>query len=604
MITAKRSFCWLSLLIIISGCARIVPFKELPVKRPWDIEQKEFHRGLWVRAVSIASPDSITRIIQIAEKLGITDIYVQVVVAGYAYYSSHILPRSQYLAEVSGSEYDPLDALIIAVKYKPIRIHAWVNALLVWSLRDPPDSARHVLYTHPEWFINDINRKSMADYSYEEWSDFGLEGLYLNPAHPEVQEHIENIGREIVSNYPVAGIHLDFIRYPGPFWGLPENDTSALFAGFEGHTLRWLNLTRYPQLAFPLRWMTWHYWKINKQKEKTIFQLVKGVQSTVQEHAMNRECILTAAVFANPSTARYRFAQNWLEWEETLDYPVVMSYTQDILLFSDILKFTHSHRADAVFGIGFLWPDMEDEAYWQVKEARKNHARGICFFDYTAVDTIIDYKRIRSKQTIEPNSLFKDTSRYEPVTGVFIEVPDKMLIEKGRDMLVSEEDIEFTEYLYSLSLDVDNDLLRMDLSRGRFQEMIKQDIAAFKFLDSLIFPLSDPIIEPPTREVDYEFLPWGEEDSAVVIERARKMKTLTQHTIVHPDGMNRLARAAFNAEKNKRETCIARIGVYVFEVTEIHKREKNVAQDSIHNDLLSVYKNWTLREKINTVLHR
>jgi len=138
---------WLSLAAIIMGCVHIVPSEKMPEKKPLYLEQKEFHRGLWVRAVSTASPDSITRIIQIAEKLGVTDIYVQVVVAGYAYYDSQLLPRSQYLSEVSGSRYDPLDALIKAVKNRPIRIHAWVNALLVWSLKEQPDSARHVLYT-------------------------------------------------------------------------------------------------------------------------------------------------------------------------------------------------------------------------------------------------------------------------------------------------------------------------------------------------------------------------------------------------------------------------------------------------------------------------
>ncbi len=595
---------WLSLAVIITGCAHVVPSQKMAERKILTVEQKEFQRGLWVRAVSTASPDSITRIIQVAEKLGVTDIYVQVVVAGYAYYGSQILPRSQYLSEIAGSRYDPLDALIKAVKNRRIRIHAWVNALLVWSLKEPPDSARHVLYTHPEWFISNINRKSMANYSYKEWSDLVLEGLYLNPALPEVQEHVKSICAEIASNYPVAGVHLDFIRYPGTLWGLPENDTSSLFAGLDGYTLRWLNLTRYPQLPFPLRWKTWHYWKISEQRERAIFQVIERVRSAIRESAVNPKCVLTAAVFANPSTARYNFAQNWMKWGEMLDYPVVMSYTQDILLFSDIIQFAHRHRSDAVFGIGFLWPDREDEAYWQVKEARKNNARGICFFDYTALDTMLDYEKIRGKKTAELDSLFKDTSRYEPVADVFTEVPDRMLIDEGRDMLISGEDIEFTEYLYSLSLDADRDLMRMDLSRGRFQENIREDIAAFKYLDSVIFPLSDKLIEPPHRKVAYEFLPWGTEDSVVVIEKAQKMKKLTQHATVYPDGMSRLARAAFDAEPSKKETCVARNGVYVFEVQEIHTGRNNVARTSVEDSLLPVHIYWTLREKTNKALYR
>lgn len=595
---------WLSLAVIITGCAHMVPSQKTAERKTFYAEQRQFHRGLWVRAVSTASPDSITRIIQVAEKLGVTDIYVQVVVAGYAYYTSQILPRSQYLSEIAGPWYDPLDALIKAVRTRPLRIHAWVNALLVWSLKEPPDSVRHMLYQHPEWFINDVNRRSMADYSYEEWSDLVLEGLYLDPALPEVQEHVKDICGEIAGNYPVAGIHLDFVRYPGTLWGLPENDTSALFAGIDGHTLRWLNLTRYPQLPFQLRWKTWHYWKINQQRENAIFHVIEGVSSTIREAAANPKCVLTAAVFADPSAARYRFAQNWLKWGKILDYPVVMSYTQDILLFSEILEFTHTHRSDAVFGIGFLWPDMEDEAYWQVKEARKNNAHGVCFFDYTTLDTIVEYKEIRGKETVEPDSQFKDTSRYKPIADVFTEVPDTMFIEKGRSMLVSGEDTEFTEYLYSLSLDAGRDLMRMDLSQDKFQKSITEDIAAFEYLDSVIFPLTDQLIVPPHREVAYEFVPWGAEDSAVVIEKAQKMKKLTQHATVYPDGMDRLARAAFDAEPGKKETCVARNGVYVFEVKEIHEGGRTVTRDSVEDSLLPMHVQWTIREKVNKVLYR
>ncbi len=81
--------------------------------------------------MSIASPDSIPRIIQVAENLRITDIYVQVVVGGYSYYKSEILPRSEYLAKISGFNYDPLDSLIKSFHKKNINVHAWVNAMLI-----------------------------------------------------------------------------------------------------------------------------------------------------------------------------------------------------------------------------------------------------------------------------------------------------------------------------------------------------------------------------------------------------------------------------------------------------------------------------------------
>ncbi|MEO0158660.1 MAG: family 10 glycosylhydrolase, partial [candidate division WOR-3 bacterium] len=115
-----------------------------------------FQKGMWVRASSAASPDSISGIISLAEEMGITDIYYQAVVGGYAYYKSSILPRSQYLSRVSDPDYDPLDSLIKAAHQKGIRVHAWVNSLLVWSGDEPPESTSHIIYSHPDWSLRDV----------------------------------------------------------------------------------------------------------------------------------------------------------------------------------------------------------------------------------------------------------------------------------------------------------------------------------------------------------------------------------------------------------------------------------------------------------------
>ena len=69
-----------------------------------------FQRGMWVRASCLAFPDSLSKIMAVAEDMSVTDIYAQVVVSGYAYYRSKILPRSQYLARISGADYEPLQA--------------------------------------------------------------------------------------------------------------------------------------------------------------------------------------------------------------------------------------------------------------------------------------------------------------------------------------------------------------------------------------------------------------------------------------------------------------------------------------------------------------
>ena len=42
------------------------------------------------------------------------------------------------------------------------------------------------------------------------------EACYLSPSAPGVAVHLEEVVRELVRRYPVDGLHLDFIRYPGP----------------------------------------------------------------------------------------------------------------------------------------------------------------------------------------------------------------------------------------------------------------------------------------------------------------------------------------------------------------------------------------------------
>ncbi|UCG91664.1 MAG: family 10 glycosylhydrolase [candidate division WOR-3 bacterium] len=560
----------------------------------------EFQHGLWVRASSIAHGDSMFKVVERATELGVTDIYAQVVIAGYAYYDSDILPRSQYLSRVSEPEYDPLDSLIRTVRSKPIRVHAWVNALLVWSLDEPPDSMSHVLYSHPEWFLTDVHKRRMAHYTHQQWESFGLEGLFLDPYQHEVREYLASVCGEIARKYPVDGIHLDFIRYPGTLWGLPDTDEAMIFAGLEADTLRWLNLTRYPRLSFYLRWMVWHYSLLNQTKEQTIFQTVEHVRRSIEKNALNKNCVLSAAVFANPSLAQYRFAQGWWRWGEVLDFPVVMSYTQDIRLFTDFVDFGLTHRRDAVFGIGFLWPHMEAEAFWQEEAVNQKLGQGVCYFDYTNIDTMVDVKKLKVQGTID--STLIDTTRYSVVDNVFTDSANPCLVEDGEAYVSWGDDLEFSAFLLSMSLNPERDLARMNMSREDFIEQIRKDEAAFQSLDKAVFPLGDELIEPPRRVVSYTFLPW-EEDSAAIREQALQVKRFAHQEILYPRAMDHFARAVFGAEKGRHEICETAEGIYVFRVERMLSGGKKVWRKDIKLPLLPVYENWTIQMRFRTKLY-
>lgn len=594
----KKTLLLLCGFLLVLSCTRAVVRPQPPELKPLEISRRGFHRGMWVRGVSIACPDSVTRIISVAQRLGITDIYVQAVVAGYAYYNSGLLPRSQYLSEISGPNYDPLAALMQAAHKKSIRVHAWVNALLVWSLRDPPDSLRHAVYTHPEWFISNIYKRSILDYTYQEWNDRKLEGLYLDPSQQEVQTHLAAICAEIVAHYPVASIHLDFIRYPGALWGLPEHDRAALFAG-NRMTLQWMDLTRYPQLPLEQRWRAWQFWKLNEHRESILFETVRQARNAIKTSAMDPRCALTAAVFANPGVARYQFGQNWMNWQEVIDYPVIMSYTQDVDLFAAYVHHALKHRRDAIFGIGFLWPDMEAEAYYEVGYVRKQNGAGVAFFDFTALDTLVDYALFANAHTVPYDSLLRDTNRYRRVNSVFND-QNAVLTERGSPLFIPGEELAFCAFLLSLSTDAQRDFARMDLNQWQFLEKLHDDVAAFKYLDAFVFPIGDTLVEPPYRDIAYSLTVHS---GISIMETQASVNTgnAEKHMRIYENAADPFVRAVFETPIGKQETYQGPKGIYSFVVKRVSAGGKLVTRNSIEPDVLPLFLNWTIQKKLSQI---
>ncbi len=575
------------LLFIGLGC-----FEPLFACKP-EISVK-FIRGLWVRAAATAAPDSIPRIIELVDELGITDLFVQVVVGGYAYYHSKYLPRSQYLSRIGPEDYTPLDSLLKSLSKRPVRVHAWVNTFLVWSMSSPPDSQTHLYYTHPGWFIRDVNNHSIVDYPFISWLDMNLEGLYLDPEKDSVREFLSEICKEISYKFPVAGVHLDFVRYPGALFGLDQTDESALLAGKDENSLGWLSLFRYPGLKFIQRWRVWHYWKINKLREQNITRFVSEVRTKLR-----KGCLLSAAVFAQPGVARYRFAQNWIQWDD-LDLPVIMSYTRDVKKFEKIVKYTLGKRPDAVFGIGILWPDMEDEVLWQVKLVKKSGGAGISFFDYTTIrDTIFDLTRC-GVDVIDKNALFMDTTSYRP-DSIIIEPPDSVWAALGRKEVSRGEDLEFAGFLLALSLDPIQDIERLHLSQKDFINFIRDDIAAFRYLDKKIFPLDDTLIQPPGVVIKYSFIPGEELNTNRVINPDSMSGKLEHEVFIYPEAGNKFVSNVFKSDTTTVNLFSTTRGLYIYKVIKKIKGGGRVLQHNVKTEEMPIHKYWTINNRLTSL---
>ena len=176
-----------------------------------------YDRYLWVIRDVLKSKRSIDDMVNFAIEKNINHLFVQVRGRGDSFYESQFTSRSQILSE---GEFDPLAYLLDTANGKGINIHAWVNVYILWSSKSLPNDERHILHMQQQWLD-----------TTEEWPvDVGKkldivavnnnnEGLFLSPNHPDVNGYLIKVFRELITNYDIDGLHLDYIRYQEAEYG-------------------------------------------------------------------------------------------------------------------------------------------------------------------------------------------------------------------------------------------------------------------------------------------------------------------------------------------------------------------------------------------------
>lgn len=350
-------------------------------------------RALWVVRDAMVSPESIARVVNDAVEGGFNTLLVQVRGRGDAFYRSKLIPRAEQLSR-QPSHFDPLQTTIELARQQGLKVHAWINLLLVSSLARLPRSREHVALRHPDWLLtpSDLVRKvrSLPDgdprqlslrsqYFHEQKA---AEGLFLDPALPEVQVHLLKMVGELVSSYQIDGLHLDYVRYPGtdPAYGLgaitqfvrslPERPI-----GPEGlSTAQSLTIAgQYPQ--------EWNQFRRNQ-----VTRLVSRIQHKVSQE--DPQILLSAAVVADPNRAYNSCLQDWQQWLKAgiLDVVCPMSYTPRAMVFEDWIRTASqtSSQSRLWAGIGAYKLDGAG-IIEQVKLSRRLDADGFVIFSYNTL---------------------------------------------------------------------------------------------------------------------------------------------------------------------------------------------------------------------------
>ncbi len=343
-------------------------------------------RGMWVVRDSLASPQSVHKVIVTASKYHINALFVQVRGRGDAWYNSPYEPRAERLAG-QPLNFDPLEQMIREAHAAGIQVHAWLNTFLTWSGPKAPQSPQHLWNAHRDWFARDRQGRC---------SPIGTnscEGAFLQPSSPAVQEHLHRVFTDVAARYDVDGIQFDYCRYASTDYDFSPatlnrfrddmssqcspDEASRLDAHLKSDKLAYVH-------AFGKQWADW--------RRSQVTALVAKVSQTAKAAKPYLE--VSAAVFPDANEAFAVRGQDWRGWLKAgyLDAVALMAYDKNT---DRVLRQTREAVAAAgdrhvYTGVGAWRLDASDVAH-KISEIRKTGAAGVNLFSYDGVHTRANY---------------------------------------------------------------------------------------------------------------------------------------------------------------------------------------------------------------------
>lgn len=274
--------------------------------------------------------------------------------AGVAYFPSKHLPHAPYMQEHG----DQLAQACEAAKKHGVPVHARMLALFIY---EAPDGVREAYRQAGRLMVSTTGET-------ESW---------LCPTNPLNRQAVVGACLEM-ARYPVAGIQLDYIRYP---W-----KTYCYCKGCRQKFERDLGLKvdTWPDDCsigkYRGRWADW--------RREQITSLVREIRLRLKD--LNPNLMFSADVFVNWEDHRESFGQDWKAWvdEGLLDYACPMDYFADDAKFTGwVTKQRRWTRWETPMCVG-LGPRVENASLdpqhllTQIELSRRLGGDGWVLFDY------------------------------------------------------------------------------------------------------------------------------------------------------------------------------------------------------------------------------
>ncbi len=236
-------------------------------------------------------------------RASIGNIFVQVYANGQPIYPSNILSVDHRFTKGG----DPLARIITLAHHYGIKIHAWFNVFYIWGYSPIPTDPNHPI--NGPWEVYDREGRSIKEYSPTILKRMGIEGYFVSPFNESYERVIHSLIMEVIENYPIDGVHLDYIRYPSLSFGYDPWARTSFMRRY------YVDPISYPEVE-PL---------YRRLLIDGLTRFVWRITRLVHRYGL----VVSAAVKPDPLQARREYGQDWLEWLKTgsIDFVVLMSYT-------------------------------------------------------------------------------------------------------------------------------------------------------------------------------------------------------------------------------------------------------------------------------------
>lgn len=327
-------------------------------------------RGLWVDAwgPDLWSASGVSTVVSNARAGHFNAVVSQVRRRADALY--RLTPFEPVCTDVAPG-YDPLADLITQSHdtsggKQRLEVHAWLVTYHAWGGTNAAP-AGHPYLVHPDWLMLDSGSNALPTF---------------DPGHPEVQRQTFNVAMNILTNYDVDGLNLDYIRYSSTSEGYNSNSV----ARFNRQTGR--SGTPAPEDEV---WKQWRRDQVSALLRKIYLNTISFRPSVKVSCATVTWSPAPTSEASWTNSRPYReVLQDWRAWMEEgiLDLNLPMCYfraydaTQaaDFGTWRDFIL-SHPYNRHAVLGPGAFLNALPDTLA-QMRQSLGTSGQGLCVNGY------------------------------------------------------------------------------------------------------------------------------------------------------------------------------------------------------------------------------